>query len=60
MTTSPCINVCKIDPKTQLCLGCARTIQEIAAWSRLTEAQRKAIVERLAARKSPQIDQGQR
>jgi len=30
---SPCISICRMDPRTGLCEGCQRTIDEIAAWS---------------------------
>ena len=29
---SPCIGVCLIDPKSNLCLGCLRSSDEIAIW----------------------------
>ena len=29
---SPCIGVCSIDPKSNLCLGCHRSSEEIAIW----------------------------
>jgi hypothetical protein len=48
---SPCIKVCNIDQVTRLCTGCARTLDEIALWSRLTEAQRRHIMALLPARK---------
>ncbi len=32
---SPCIGVCQMDPVTELCRGCWRTIGEIASWSGL-------------------------
>ena len=35
---SPCINVCRIDAASGLCVGCARTLDEIAAWSSLDDA----------------------
>src|SRR5690606_21339643 len=38
-----CIGVCKLDEQTGLCLGCARTGAEIAAWSSLDEPGRDAI-----------------
>jgi predicted Fe-S protein YdhL (DUF1289 family) len=47
MTASPCVSICRLDPATQICIGCGRTIAEIAAWSGLTEAERAAIVRRL-------------
>jgi predicted Fe-S protein YdhL (DUF1289 family) len=53
MTASPCVSVCRLDPATQLCVGCGRTIAEIAAWPSLSEAERRAIMARLAAAKAP-------
>ncbi len=47
---SPCVAVCLIDPKTGLCLGCGRTLPEIARWSRLASAERRAIMSGLAQR----------
>lgn len=49
---SPCIRVCYIEPETGLCSGCARTLQEIAAWSRLTATERQAIMATLHARRA--------
>jgi predicted Fe-S protein YdhL (DUF1289 family) len=40
---SPCINVCVIDPAAGYCLGCYRTLDEIAAWINLDSAQRLAV-----------------
>ena len=40
---SPCTGVCKMDAATGWCLGCARTIDEIASWSRLDEGARRAV-----------------
>ena len=38
---SPCISICQMDPQADVCLGCYRTRQEIASWSRMSvEAQR--------------------
>ncbi|MFM8354248.1 MAG: DUF1289 domain-containing protein [Gammaproteobacteria bacterium] len=50
---SPCIRVCSIEADTGLCVGCARTLTEIAAWSRLTASERQAIMATLAARRAP-------
>jgi predicted Fe-S protein YdhL (DUF1289 family) len=49
-TESPCIAVCLIDPRTGLCLGCGRTLPEIARWPRLSSAERHAIMSGLAQR----------
>ena len=34
---SPCVNVCRMHAPTGWCEGCARTIDEIAAWGSLPE-----------------------
>ncbi len=40
---SPCISVCRMDPRTQLCEGCFRTLDEIAAWSRLEDEGKRKV-----------------
>ena len=47
---TPCIAVCMIDPTTNLCFGCGRTLPEIASWHRLSSAERLALMETLPAR----------
>jgi hypothetical protein len=47
---SPCINICVIDPASRLCKGCLRTIDEITAWSRLSDAQRRSLMAELPSR----------
>lgn len=37
---SPCVGVCRMDPKADVCAGCFRTREEIAAWSGMTNEQR--------------------
>jgi uncharacterized protein len=46
---SPCVNLCKLDDRG-ICLGCFRSVQEIASWSRMSEAERFSIMAALAAR----------
>jgi predicted Fe-S protein YdhL (DUF1289 family) len=52
---SPCIKICTIDPVTQTCAGCGRTLSEIAQWTRFSPPERRRIMAelpgRLAARK---------
>jgi len=50
---SPCINICRIDPQTGLCLGCARTIEEIAGWSRFDDAAKRRVIAQLDGRLQP-------
>jgi uncharacterized protein len=47
---TPCIAVCIIDPRTNLCLGCGRTLPEIARWSQMNSAERQAVMAQLSAR----------
>jgi predicted Fe-S protein YdhL (DUF1289 family) len=47
---SPCTGVCRIDEATGLCIGCGRSLDEIARWTVMDEAQRQRIRERLAGR----------
>lgn len=48
--STPCVKICIIDPASRLCEGCGRTLTEIAQWSRLSEAERLAIMARLPER----------
>jgi predicted Fe-S protein YdhL (DUF1289 family) len=50
---SPCISVCRIDPATGWCEGCARTLAEIADWPMLTVREKDALLLRLAERAKP-------
>ena len=40
---SPCTSVCRMDARTGWCEGCLRTLDEIAAWSTLADADKRAI-----------------
>ena len=48
---SPCIDICKLDPVTKLCLGCWRTLDEIARWSQMSRAERQLVLAKLPVRK---------
>lgn len=48
---TPCIKVCVVDGASSLCLGCYRTLSEIAEWSRLDDDQRAGIMDDLPARR---------
>ena len=50
---SPCVNICKIDPYTDTCHGCRRTLDEIAGWSRLDDAGKRAVWAQLPGREPP-------
>lgn len=54
MIESPCVKICTLDTRARLCLGCGRTIDEIARWTAMSAAERARIMhhlpDRLAAR----------
>ncbi|RDJ22922.1 DUF1289 domain-containing protein [Bosea caraganae] len=52
--STPCINICVIDQASGLCEGCGRTLQEIAQWGALSEAERLAIMAVLPGRQATQ------
>jgi predicted Fe-S protein YdhL (DUF1289 family) len=47
---SPCINVCVLDA-TGHCLGCLRSIDEIAGWRSMSAAEQWQVIDRLEARR---------
>ncbi|MBL8565774.1 MAG: DUF1289 domain-containing protein [Hyphomicrobiaceae bacterium] len=47
---SPCVDICTMDQASGLCVGCGRTLDEIAGWSRLGDAERRRIMSGLARR----------
>jgi predicted Fe-S protein YdhL (DUF1289 family) len=49
---TPCIKVCVIDGESGLCMGCHRTLPEVASWAKLTDEARAAIMAELAGRRS--------
>jgi len=48
--STPCIKVCVVDPLSALCIGCGRTVEEIARWGAMSEAERLAVMAGLEAR----------
>jgi len=48
---TPCVQVCAIDAQSGLCLGCFRSMAEIAGWTRLTDAQRDGVLGDLPGRR---------
>jgi predicted Fe-S protein YdhL (DUF1289 family) len=50
---TPCVKVCAVDGRTGVCLGCRRTLPEIAGWARLSDEERAAIMTALPLRPDP-------
>ena len=51
MIVSPCTKVCLLNEATGLCRGCYRTLDEIARWGTMSDAERAAVVAALPARR---------
>jgi predicted Fe-S protein YdhL (DUF1289 family) len=41
---SPCTGVCRLDATGDFCLGCKRSLDEIADWSMLSDAEKRAVL----------------
>lgn len=49
---SPCVQICIIEPGDGLCVGCARTLDEIASWGSMSNEARRAVMQLLPKRRS--------
>ena len=49
---TPCVKVCVVDGESGLCLGCYRTLAEVAGWARFSDDERVALMADLPSRKS--------
>ncbi|WP_413231416.1 DUF1289 domain-containing protein [Paraburkholderia domus] len=49
---SPCIDICKLDVNTGLCIGCLRTRDEIRGWKHMTDDLRLQLIDDLSHRKA--------
>lgn len=50
MIETPCIKICTLDARNGLCLGCGRTIDEIARWATMSASERSRVMGELPAR----------
>lgn len=49
---SPCRKICVVDPARRVCCGCHRTLDEIAAWRGLSDADKRRVLAELPARRA--------
>ncbi len=49
---SPCVKICVVHPEARICTGCYRSIDEIAAWGRMSREDRRAVIDDLPARRA--------
>jgi predicted Fe-S protein YdhL (DUF1289 family) len=57
---SPCVQLCVMHPTAELCMGCFRTVDEIANWSGMDPDKRKSLMVDLPNRKNLVINQRKR
>ena len=48
---TPCIKLCIVDGESGLCLGCFRSLPEVARWGRMDDDERAQIMGGLADRR---------
>ncbi len=48
---SPCVSVCSLNTTGEHCLGCFRTLNEIAEWSRYDDEKKRAVLALVDARR---------
>ena len=48
--SSPCVDICDVDETCKYCIGCGRSLDEIAAWLTASDEQRQAILDQLPER----------
>ena len=53
---SPCTKVCVMDEDDRYCLGCRRTLGEIARWGEMTEDEQRSILVQLDQRRAQAVD----
>jgi predicted Fe-S protein YdhL (DUF1289 family) len=49
---SPCVNICRMDADNAICVGCFRTLDEIAQWSRASDNTKLAILAAVEKRRA--------
>jgi uncharacterized protein len=60
MIETPCIKICTMDAASGLCVGCGRTLDEIARWGSMSDSERATIMRMLPdRRKAAQLPQAQ-
>lgn len=49
---SPCNRHCTLNPDTNICMGCFRTLDEILRWAKLSAQEKQAVLDTLADRRA--------
>jgi len=57
---SPCVSICRMDPVSELCEGCFRSLDEIALWGRMDERGKREVWTQIGQRMARRPAQGER
>lgn len=49
--SSPCIGVCSLDARHHFCVGCWRNMDEISRWLRMSDAEKRLVLEQCNTRR---------
>jgi uncharacterized protein len=52
LIASPCNKVCAMDAEQRYCLGCWRTLPEIAAWGSMADEEQRTVLKQLEQRRN--------
>jgi len=58
MIASPCTKICTLDGSGEYCLGCFRTLDEIARWGTMSDDERARVLNALAGRRETKQQSG--
>ncbi|MEZ5815709.1 MAG: DUF1289 domain-containing protein [Hyphomicrobiaceae bacterium] len=48
---TPCVGICNLDARSGLCIGCGRSLEQIAGWARLAPERRREIMDEIESRR---------
>ena len=51
IVSSPCQQICQMNPQTGYCIGCLRTIDEIANWLEMSTEEKRTVLQRIDERR---------
>lgn len=54
---SPCVSICALN-EDDVCLGCHRSVEEIAGWARMDDDERRAVLKKVAEREAKYLIHG--
>ncbi|HKQ30802.1 MAG TPA: DUF1289 domain-containing protein [Burkholderiales bacterium] len=49
---SPCNRHCTLNPDTNICMGCYRTLEEILGWAKYKPQEKQAVLDKLPDRRA--------